>query len=30
MKGLPLWESDSLIGDFFRAHHNVGEIDLST
>ena len=25
IKDLPLWESDSLIGDFFRAHPNVGE-----
>ena len=25
IKDFPLWESDSLIGDFFRAHPNVGE-----
>ena len=25
IKDLPLWESDYLIGDFFRAHPNVGE-----
>ena len=25
IKDLPLWESDSLLGDFFRSHPNVGE-----